>query len=128
MTQTVELWTATRLLMRGWEIAGKELLGMAMIDDIYCPLHGSVPAPRVLQNQLDRNLELYIIAKENQLLKTIQFALMKKHVYCWNSISLAVIVMLHVLERDSWRLMYWRKHGEEVSHPESKPTVSAKYA
>ena len=114
MRMTLELWTATRLLMKGWDIAGEETLGLSNIEDVRCPLNGTIPAPRVLQNQLDRNLESYIIAKERNLLRALQNAVLNRSC-SWVVISLAVIVILHVLERDSWRLTYWMNRHEEVS-------------
>lgn len=88
---------------------------MTVVEDMECPLNGSIPAPRVLQNQLDRNLESYMVAKEQGLLKAVQREIRKNRLACWDVICAAVIFILHVLERDSWRLMYWRKHREEVS-------------
>lgn len=101
--------------MKGWEIAGHETLGMSVIEDDECPLCGAVPAPRVLQNQLDRNLECYIVSKEKELLRAIQRAFRKGGLEQQDMISLAVMVVLHVLERDTWRLMYWTNRCEEVS-------------
>jgi hypothetical protein len=101
--------------MKGWTITSEETLGMRKVEDIECPLHASIPAPRVLQNQLDRNLECYIIAKEKQLLKAIQRELRKSRSEGLDVIFSSVIIILHVLEKDTWRLMYWRKRREEVS-------------
>jgi len=112
---TMDLWTASCLLMKGWTVTSEETLGMRKVEDIECPLHGSIPAPRVLQNQLDRNLECYIIAKEKQLLKAIQRELRKSRSEGLDVIFSSVIIILHVLEKDTWRLMYWRKRREEVS-------------
>lgn len=103
--------------MKGWEIAGDETLGMSVVSDDECPLQGSVPAPRVLQNQLDRKLECYIVDKERELLKAVQRAFRKGGSEQRNTISSAVIVVLHVLERDTWRLMYWTNRCEKVSFP-----------
>jgi len=101
--------------MKGWSITGKEDLGMRVVEDMECPLNGSIPAPRVLQNQLDRNLESYIVTRERDLLKAVQRGFRKSRSVGWNVICAAVIFILHVLERDTWRLMYWRKRREEVS-------------
>ena len=101
--------------MKGWEISGEDKLEMTTVDDIRSPLHGTVPAPRVLQNQLDRNLELYIMKKEADLLKAVQSGMLRRYSTSWEVISLAVVMFLHVLERDIWRLMYWKYHSEDVS-------------
>jgi hypothetical protein len=101
--------------MKGWSITGEDTLGMCVVEDMECPLNGSIPAPRVLQNQLDRNLESYIVAKEQDLLQAVQRGLRKSRSVGWNVICAAVIFIVHVLERDTWRLMYWRKRREEVS-------------
>ena len=110
----MELWTASCLLLKGWTITGEETLGMQTVEDTDCPLYGTVPAPRVLQNQLDRSLEVYIIAKEKELLKTIQREL-RGGPQGLDVVSASAIFILHVLEKDIWRLMYWRKRREEVS-------------
>ena len=115
MQMAMELWTATRLLMKGWEISGDDRLGMTLVKDMRSPLHGTVPAPRVLQNQLDSNLESYIMRRERDLLRAVQNAMLKQRSSSWVVISLVVVVFLHVLERDIWRLMYWKYHREDVS-------------
>jgi hypothetical protein len=99
--------------MKGWELTGKELLGMCTVDDVDCPLFGTVPAPRVLQNQLDRSLESYIAVTEKKLLKAVQRELRRRS-SGRETIFAAVLCILNVLERDTWRLMYWRKRREQV--------------
>ena len=79
MQLAMELWTATRLLMKGWEIVGEEGLRMSIVEDMRSPLHRTILAPRVLQNQLDSNLETYIIVKERDLLRAVQSAILKRH-------------------------------------------------
>ena len=100
-------------------MTGEETLGMYTVEDTECPLYGSVPAPRVLQNQLDRTLEVYIIAKEEKLLKAIQREL-RGGVQGRDVVSASAIFVLHVLEKDIWRLMYWTKRREEVSSESSQ--------
>ncbi|KAF4462615.1 hypothetical protein FALBO_10576 [Fusarium albosuccineum] len=53
--QALLLWGATQLLVKGWRLAD--------VDG---------QAPRVLQNQLDAQLELYVVKMEEQLLDAIQ--------------------------------------------------------
>lgn len=101
--------------MKGWTIAEKNALGMGMVEDNKCPLHGSVPAPRVLQNQLDRMLELYIMHTELSLLKAIQRTMRAEGAQARKMVCAGIALVLHVLERDTWRLMYWMKHCEDVS-------------
>lgn len=101
--------------MKGWSLTGEETLEMREVEDIECPLHGYIPAPRVLQNQLDRNLESYIVAKEKMLLKVIQRELRQSRSEGLDIIFASVFFILQVLEKDIWRLMYWRKRREEVS-------------
>lgn len=105
--------------MEGWALTGKETLEMREVNDIECPLHGSIPAPRVLQNQLDRNLESCIVTTERILLKSIQRELRKWRPDGRDIVSAAVICIFNVLERDTWRLMYWRKRPGVVSRPPS---------
>ena len=102
--------------MKGWEICGHERLGMKVVDRIESPLHGSVPAPRVLQNQLDHLLEYEIVETERHLLKNLQKAIKASDRKSWVATFLATAIILHVMERDAWRLLYWVHHHEQVKH------------
>ena len=64
--------------MTWWNIGGDEMLGMYRVTDIMSALFGTIPAPRVLQNQLDRNLELHIATTELEFLKELQNAMQRK--------------------------------------------------
>lgn len=57
--------------MKGWEIYSYERLGMDIISRMESPLYGSIPVPRVLQNQLDHLLEAEIVKTERYLLKNL---------------------------------------------------------
>jgi len=110
----LRLWAANRLLMKGWEIYGHERLGMKIVDRIESPLHGSIPAPRVLQNQLDHLLESEIVKTERHLLKNLQKVIKASDRTLWVATFLATAIILHVMERDAWRLLYWVHHQEQV--------------
>ena len=94
LNDALGLWTANRLLMKGWKIGGS-------------------PAPRVLQNQLDHRLELFVSELEARLLRKLEAAMTQKKVPRREVFS-ATIVLLAAAERDIWRLMYWIRHQEEV--------------
>ena len=102
--------------MKGWELTGEESLGMTPIDKDNSPFYRRIPAPRVMQNQLDSNLEAFIFKTEKTVLKDLQEAILKRSTYSWNIVCLTTIVLLHVLEKDSWRLLYWKYHPQEVSY------------
>lgn len=87
---------------------------MDVVNDIHSPLHGTVPVPRVLQNQLDHLLEMQIADIESELFLRLQKTMRLRKRADWVSIFLAVILILHVIERDIWRLLYWLRHHEEV--------------
>jgi hypothetical protein len=92
------------LLIRGWQIRGKEWLNMSVVELADCPLHGTIPAPRVLQNQLDLYLESYIVNIERRLITQLHNARAKRS--DWLPVFLAAHIFLHTLERDIWRLLY----------------------
>lgn len=102
--------------MKGWEICGHEGLEMKIVDRIESPLHRSVPAPRVLQNQLDHLLEYEIVETERHLLKNLQKVIKASERNSWVVTFLATAIILHVMERDTWRLLYWVHHQEQVRH------------
>lgn len=57
--------------MKGWEICSYERLGIDIISRLESPLYGSIPVPRVLQNQLDYLLEAEIAKTERYILKNL---------------------------------------------------------
>ncbi len=65
------------------------------------------PVPQVLQNQLDRQLGNYIGSIEQHSLKTLQIAMLKRVRAGPEAIFLAAVVILHIIERDIWRLEHW---------------------
>lgn len=102
------LWTANRLLMKGWQCEDAPL-----VLDSSNPYNYSQPAPRVLQNQLDQHLEQFITAYEAKLVPEID-----KRIKNWQTSQdafLASIVLLKIVENDIWRLMYWVRHRTQVS-------------
>ncbi|KAL2016052.1 hypothetical protein VTK56DRAFT_4318 [Thermocarpiscus australiensis] len=117
----LRLWAANWLLIKGWQAD----VG-SRVKTLESPFYNTIPAPRVLQHQLDRILELYICKLELQLLQTLQTAIAspssprKKDAFC------AALIFLNTIERDIWRLMYWTKHTEETykwRHPEQARTL-----
>jgi len=119
----LRLWAANRLLMKGWEICGHERLGMKTVDRMESPLYGSVPAPRVLQNQLDYLLESEIVETERRLLKNLQKLIKASDRISWVATFLAIAIVLHVMKRDAWRLLYWIHHKEQVRYFKYLPNV-----
>lgn len=110
------MWAANRLLMKGWSITGgDELLGMSVVNEPASLLHDTIPAPKVLQNQLDHLLERQIFETESSLLKELQRLIRRRDRGQWIVVFLSLVIVLHVLERDTWRLMYWVHHKAEVS-------------
>ena len=100
--------------MKGWQICGTETLDMHVVEEENSPLHGTVPVPRVLQNQLDHLLECYIYQTERHLLDRLEKTIKEKERAEWVATYLTMVVILHVFERDTWRLLYWVHHSEEV--------------
>lgn len=78
MWLALRLWAANRLLMKEWEIGGPETLGMCKVTDSSSCLFDTIPAPRVILNQLDRNLELYIATTGPEFLRALQNATLRK--------------------------------------------------
>jgi hypothetical protein len=101
--------------MKGWQICGEETLEMREVTQARSPLYGTVPVPRVLQNQLDHELEQYIVLCERLFLRDLQGLIKRRDRHNWLVIVLALTLMLNVLERDIWRLLYWIRHPAEVS-------------
>lgn len=110
----LQLWTANRLLMRGWQAKEDPALGICRVTDPESPYYNTTIAPRVLQNQIDSRVEAFMARVELQLLKDLQKA-MKQKTCSWIEIFSTVFLILRVAEKDIWRLMYWLRHENEVS-------------
>jgi len=110
------MWSANRLLMQGWSIVGgDELLGMSIVNEPASLLHNTIPAPKVIQNQLDHLLERQIFETEELLLKQLQRLIRRRDRGQWIVVFMSLVIVLHLLERDTWRLVYWVHHKQEVS-------------
>ncbi|KAK5633383.1 hypothetical protein RRF57_009097 [Xylaria bambusicola] len=109
LSDALKLWTATHLLTKIWGAAEA-----TSITDPDSPYFNMKPAARVLQNELDLKLESYASELELKLLNTLQTAMGKRNSE-WIEIFSAILVLLAVMERDIWRLMYWIRHREQAT-------------
>jgi hypothetical protein len=112
--KTLDLWAAHQLLMKGWELSTPGSLGMFTVNDVSSALYGTIPAPRVLQNQLDKYLEEYCAITEVECLKELQKS-MRARQDSRVEIYTVVGLLLHIRERDIWRLSSWIKGRNSVS-------------
>lgn len=111
MADAANLWVANHLLMKGWQASGVE-----KVRDVNSPFYGIRPAPRVMQNGLDQVLESYVAELEKQLLqKILSIAKNRAKEALRDKLFSAVLILLAVMEKDIWRLIYWVRHREEVS-------------
>lgn len=110
LSDALKLFTAPRLLMKGWEVSEVPIL-----TDIDSPYFNMRPAPRVLENELDHELEIYVADLELSLLGRLESHILKKRTIDWKQLASTVLVLLAVMERDIWRLVYWVRHKEQVS-------------
>lgn len=105
----LSLWSATVLLMKGWQT--KDWPVIATPSDPYV---NTSPAPRVLQNQLDSLLEQYIVSKEEAFLVLLQKTLERRRSGENKMAFVTALIFLKIIERDTWRLMYWVRHKDQV--------------
>jgi hypothetical protein len=101
--------------MTGWQLAVPGDLGMLPVKHRGSLLNGTTPAPRVLQNQLDRILEQYCAKKELECLKELQRSMRGQSKRPWIVVFIVTVLLLHVRERDIWRLLYWTLRNNNVS-------------
>ncbi|KAM4066683.1 hypothetical protein HRG_000745 [Hirsutella rhossiliensis] len=119
----LDLWSATVLLMKGWQVKDGPVIS-APLD----PYVNTSPAPRVLQNQLDSLLERHIVEVEGAFLTLLQttFEQRRSGESNMKTAFAAALIFLRIIERDTWRLMYWIRHKEKAyqwRHPDSPTTL-----
>lgn len=107
VAMALRLWTANYLLMRGWET-----LDGCTVSDTCSPYYGKRPAPRVMQNQLDAIIEGYMATCETALLAKLEDSF--KRAEQWPEVYATLMILMLILEKDIWRLMFWTRHPEEV--------------
>jgi hypothetical protein len=121
LTCALKLWAANRLLVKGWQTN----VGIP-IKTRDSPFFSTIPAPRVLQHQLDRMLELYVYDQERRLFQMLRTAMTSPDLARKEYAFYATLTFLNTIERDVWRLVYWTKHVEERykwRHPEQPQTL-----
>ena len=96
---------------------------MCRFIDKRSSLHDTIPAPRLLQNQLDRNLESYIARTESKLLQELQKAMLRTRPQAWITVFTAVVITLCMQEMDIWRLEHWVLNPDIVSPLPCNPNV-----
>ncbi|OBR02558.1 hypothetical protein CH63R_13784 [Colletotrichum higginsianum IMI 349063] len=95
LAATFDLWTANRMLMKGWQT----LRSTRVLNMCHMPCHNPGPTPRVLQNQLDQMLEEYIVTQERVLLNRFHEAIFKKKISSTLYVLLTIVLLLKVVEK-----------------------------
>lgn len=78
-----------------------------MIQDPSSKLHGLMPLPRLINQQLDSYIEERVATLEEELLDELQKCIFKKESVDWFGTYLTMFVVLGSLERDTWALHTW---------------------
>ncbi|KAK6223020.1 cytidylate kinase [Colletotrichum tabaci] len=89
----------------------------------HMPCQNPGPTPRVLQNQLDQVLEEYIVTQERVLLNRLHEAIFKKKTSSTLDVLLTVVLLLKVVEKHIWRLLYWVRHDRKLRHEDENKAV-----
>lgn len=114
LRDALQLWTATQLLIHGASLhPTSDALGIREIPPCGSPQANHIPLPKVLANQLDHLLERRIWQLEKQLLSELQKRVFARKRYEWLKIFFTLVVLMNALERDTWRLWYWKYHSED---------------
>lgn len=111
----LELYTALQLLRRGWRFAGEPSLGMLPIEGEQSAWKGECPVPRMVQNQLNHQLELHMGRLDARILVRLQKLLVKKDPESFATATLAMFLLLHIRELDAARIIYWKRYKDSVS-------------
>ncbi|KAI1463205.1 uncharacterized protein F4812DRAFT_463897 [Daldinia caldariorum] len=125
LSEALRVWTANQLLMKGWQSDAS-----AECKDPQNPYYGIRPAPAIVSKELDALLEEYIARQEKALLARLQHASEKCYQHDMDEsyaqyrekVYLAFLMLMSIVERDIWRLMYWPRHPQEHyqwRHPQS---------
>ncbi|KAI5858007.1 hypothetical protein BZA05DRAFT_112320 [Tricharina praecox] len=110
--KVLRIWVAQTFFFRSsWRICGVNTLGMEPINDPEMKFHGFIPLPRLINQQLDAQLELRVATMENELLTELQNHILDRNSTDWFGIFLTIFVHLSSIERDTWGLNTWEHDG-----------------
>src|SRR4051794_11657838 len=94
----------------GWHFAGRETLGMSVVRKPESPFYGAAPVPRMVENQLNHAIEVYMVQLEKDILHWLETSTNENWVYQF----LAIFFVLHVREVDAGRNLYWARNLDPV--------------
>lgn len=113
----LRLWFTVRMMSRSEHIVGNNTLGMPMdlIDDS-SPLHGKIPIPPVMADQLAAIIiQKLQIPLRKKVLEGLQTLIQAKTNNSWFTIYLCIFMLLHNCSLlTQFEEMYARKHGRPV--------------
>ncbi|KAH6959696.1 hypothetical protein BKA56DRAFT_637557 [Ilyonectria sp. MPI-CAGE-AT-0026] len=101
---------------------------MKAVNDVDSPWHGIIPVPRMVQNQLNHQLELELVQLDKMALGALHGIFKKSRQNNWAVATWAIFLLLHVRELDAGRIIHWSRHEDPERfwiHP-SRPTVLIK--
>lgn len=101
----------------GWHFAGTESLGMSVVDNKSSPWHGIKPVPRMLQNQLNHQLELKMAEIDETIMKSAMAIMKNADRKQWLIGTLSLFLLLHVREIDAGRNLFWNRYEDKVYYP-----------
>ncbi|SCO54155.1 uncharacterized protein FFNC_15368 [Fusarium fujikuroi] len=116
----LELLTALRLLRVGWQFSGEETLGMSRVYDEQSAFFGTIPVPRMIQNQLNHLLENIMERSEKSITDILHGMYRTRKPNNWFVATLGAFLLLHARELDAGRLLYWNRNPDEYKfwiHP-----------
>lgn len=111
------VWIGQTFFFRSaWRLCGSDLLSMTPIHyPTSKKVHGVVPLPRLINQQLDFYLESRIAHLEKEVLEELQAHILDRNSLDWFGIYLTIFIILSTLERDTWSLNTW-EHDSEMLH------------
>ncbi|KAI5794831.1 hypothetical protein FPQ18DRAFT_328492 [Pyronema domesticum] len=112
--KALRIWTAQNFFFsNAWRICSAETLEMSNIDNPESKLHGVIPLPRLMNQQLDYYVENRVATLEKELLAELQARILDRNPNEWFGIFLAIYIHLCSIERDNWCLSTWN-HDKDI--------------
>lgn len=87
---------------------------MTTVNEPQSAWHQQIPVPRMIQNQLNHQLELLMVELDKKVLLMIQQRLKQRSRPMWVVTTLSVVLVLHIRELDAVRIIYWSRYVDSV--------------
>ncbi|KAL6713797.1 hypothetical protein ACLMJK_008289 [Lecanora helva] len=121
VSHALDMWSATRMVEKSWQIVGEDTLGMKTVVDTESPLYNMIPVTPIMNTQLDQIVIQHILEPLRQsILEELNLKVEKGDPRDFYEIYLTIFILLCSIERNAFAQIAFAKRyrfGRKFSNP-----------